>query len=204
MPSGPKPRRYIDADVLVSYIENVPDRADLIEGILEDAAEGRIEIVTSLITMVEVLFAEGEKRRKKLSKSVTDKINKLWQPSSPIEVVEVSEFITRGALDLLRNTNVPKNWTGLGPNDGIHLITAKREKCVDLFTYSHDFKRYEKIMGYKIGPPFRDPPEEKAAPDPQMSLADALLNKDEPSESETPAVAPPGAREADLPPRPEA
>src|SRR5687767_3034170 len=97
MPSEPKPRRYIDADVLISYIEDVPARADIIEGIFEDAAEGRIELVTSLITMVEVRYAESEKRTKKLGKKVTEKIERLWQPSSPIGLVEESEFVVRGA-----------------------------------------------------------------------------------------------------------
>ncbi len=151
-----KPLRYIDACVLLSYIEDEPQRADLIDLILQDAVDGKFRLCTSVITIVEVVYAAEEKRSKKLSQSVIRKIAKLWEPmSSPIRLVEVGEIIAKEALALHRK-NIPTGTTGFTPNDGIHIITAKREKVTEFFTYDKHFNRFNNKYGFKICHPYRD------------------------------------------------
>jgi hypothetical protein len=85
----PAPLLYWDADVLLSWVEDHPERSPLIGLLLGDARAGELEIVTSMISQVEVAFSATERMQRALSLEIETKINGLWEPGGPVKLVEV-------------------------------------------------------------------------------------------------------------------
>ena len=150
MPSEPKVY-YWDACVLLSAVEGTPDRLPVIEAVLAECAEKKVEIYTSHLSMTEVAFAKAEKDGCVLDEDTEAKIDTLWHPESVIRTVEIHELITRNAKDLMRQM-VPRGYS-LKPGDAIHLVTAKYAKAVEFHTYDHKLFKYEDYLGFKIGHP---------------------------------------------------
>lgn len=152
MPEGKAPRYYWDTCVFLSAIERVPDRVAVIEKLLDDADERRIEIFTSTATITEVAFAKFEKDQRALDPDVAARITQFWLPSSPVKLVEFHELIAFAARDLVRLA-MPNEWS-LKPMDAIHLATA-RHVGVDAFhTYDSKLNKYKAATGLAIEPPY--------------------------------------------------
>jgi predicted nucleic acid-binding protein len=84
-------RLYWDSNVFLSAINAKPEeRIPIIEAILDDCDHGDVEVLTSVLSIAEVAFAESEKRERKLSEGIEAKIQKLWVPPSPFKLEEVS------------------------------------------------------------------------------------------------------------------
>jgi predicted nucleic acid-binding protein len=152
MPEGKVPRFYWDTCVFLSAIERVPDRVAVIEKLLDDADEGRIEIFTSTASITEVAFAKLEKSQRGLDAAVADKISQLWSETSPIKLVEFHELIAFAARDLVRLA-MPNEWN-LKPMDAIHLATAQRVGVDAFHTYDSKLNKYAKATGLRIEPPY--------------------------------------------------
>ena len=151
MPAETGLRLYWDADVLVSWIDNHPERAPLIDVLLGDARGGKVEIFTSAVSQVEVAFSETERARGSLSPAVDQQITELWAPGSPIKVVEFYPLIGTRARNLIRD-NVPRGWSGLRANDAIHLATAAH-LGIEMHTYDDRLQRYSQDLGFPIVEP---------------------------------------------------
>ena len=91
-------RIYWDADVLVSYIEDNPQRAPMIGGLLAQARSNEVELLTSVISIAEVAFVETERLREALSPDIEQRIDGLWAAGSPVKTVEVYPLIAQRAL----------------------------------------------------------------------------------------------------------
>lgn len=65
--AGSVPRSYLDACVLISYIENDPTRAHEIGELFRRAQAQEIELLTSVISRVEVAYSSEEKRKVSLT-----------------------------------------------------------------------------------------------------------------------------------------
>ena len=152
MPERKAPRFYWDTCVFLSGIERVPDRVAVIEKLLDDADEGRIEIFTSTVSITEVAFAKFEKTQRALEPEVAEKIAQLWIPPSPIKLVEFHELIAFAARDLVRLA-MPNEWS-LKPLDAIHLATAQRIGVEAFHTYDGKLAKYAHATGLKIEPPY--------------------------------------------------
>jgi predicted nucleic acid-binding protein len=145
------PRIYWDACVFLSYVNEHPDRVGNIETLLEEASREEIEILTSTVSIVEVAFGAQEQEQEALSADVEAKINTLWQPASPVEMVEFHILIAEEAQQLMRS-GIPQGWR-LKPMEAIHLCTARRME-VDVFhTYDGPLKKWASKVGYPIGEP---------------------------------------------------
>ena len=143
---------YWDADVFTSYVEDHPDRAALIELLLGDARSGKIELVTSVITIAEVAYAASERIAGTLSIEVLQKIDGLWAPGAPVRVVEVYPLIASRARNLIRE-GLPRGWSGLRAHDAIHLATAQQLKVSEIHTYDDKWPRYADVLGIPINEP---------------------------------------------------
>jgi predicted nucleic acid-binding protein len=87
-----------------------------------------------------------------LDDSIEEKINKLWQPPSPINLIEVDPFIVWDAKALIREAI--KNGWGLKPADAIHLATAQRIQADYFHTYDIDkLGKFAKVTNLKIEVP---------------------------------------------------
>ena len=146
------PIYYFDSSVFLDLIEHPEDQepAKTIAAMIDAASKGHCRIITSLITMVEVLWAKHELDKKKLDAKVENRIMALWHPeSSPIKVIEVSEFITRDALSLLRE-GLKKGWSKSKGVDAVHLITAKREGATEFIATEHAMEKWGKRLGFEV------------------------------------------------------
>ncbi len=54
-------RVYWDACVFLSYINGEQERLPVIDALLEESRSGKIEIITSTVSLAEVAFAEEER-----------------------------------------------------------------------------------------------------------------------------------------------
>jgi predicted nucleic acid-binding protein len=153
--SKEEPKRYYwDACVFLSMINANPDRLPIIEALLDDCDQGKVEIYTSILSIAEVAFAEGEKANEKLNAETAKKIDKFWQPPSPIKLIEVHELIMLDARNFIRAAI--QNGIGLKPADAIHLATAKRLTLDAIHTYDDKLMRHRSLSQCPLIEPATD------------------------------------------------
>jgi predicted nucleic acid-binding protein len=126
--------------------------------VMAAAENGDVNLVTSMITIVEVTYAKQEIDRRTLDPKIEEKLDSLWHPaSSPIRLVDVHEMISREAVRLLRD-NLKRGWTKTRGADAIHLVTARREFADEFFTNEHAMLKWGEVLGFKICAPHCDAP----------------------------------------------
>ncbi len=99
MPVSP-PRVYFDANVLLAYVGDEEGRADTVQTLLHEGRRGEIEILTSVLSIAEVAFGALE-RDNGLTVEGEAAIEELWTPASPIQLIDVTQALTRQARTLI-------------------------------------------------------------------------------------------------------
>jgi len=141
-----------DACVFLSFIEGHPERAADIRELLTRADDGKLEIVTSTLTIVEVAFHPDEKGNHLLSADIEERIRKLWVPPSPVKLADVHRGVAEDARSLIRSA-IASGLDGLKPHDAIHLATAVALDAA-FQTYDERLPRYASLVTVKIEQPF--------------------------------------------------
>lgn len=100
MPAS-QPRIYFDANVLLAYVGDEEGRADTVQTLLDEARRGEIDVVTSVLSIAEVAFGALE-RDHGLTEAGEAAIEKLWTPASPVQLIDVTQALTRHARALIR------------------------------------------------------------------------------------------------------
>ncbi len=149
---GKSPMIYLDACVLLSYIDNDSDRAPIIEELFRRSRANEVELITSTVTRVEVAYDSTEKAGQTLDPAVEVKIDTLWAPAAPIEIVEFYDQIAVRARDLIRFA-VTQGWS-LKPADAIHLATAVHMQAAEMFTYDSGLPKFSEHAGLKVCEPY--------------------------------------------------
>ncbi len=149
MPDPPK--IYWDSSVLLAYVNADRGHIGDIDAVLEEAARGVIELVTSTVTIAEVAFGAAEQQGQALDPAVEAKIGALWQPSSPVKLVEFHALIAAEAVQLIRQV-LPAGLS-LKPMDAIHLATASRMKVQRIETYDDKWPKFAAHLGIPIQAP---------------------------------------------------
>lgn len=145
-------RFYWDANVFLTLINEEPvERVPILQAIFDDCDDQNTEIYTSILSTVEVAWAESEKKGRLLETSIEEKIEKLWIPPSPIKLIEIHQFIAYDAKTLMRQA-ITKGWS-LKPLDAIHLATAQRMELSEFHTYEPRLNKYSELTGIKICEP---------------------------------------------------
>jgi hypothetical protein len=72
-------------------------RIEVIEQLLDDAESGKLEIVTSILSEVEVAYGKVEQDAGNPDADVLAAIQALWLPPSPVMLVECHRFIAERA-----------------------------------------------------------------------------------------------------------
>lgn len=155
MPSPP--RYYWDSCVFLSYVNKDEDRVGDISSLLEAAEKKEIEIVTSTASVVEVAFGATERKQSALSDEMETRINGLWEPASPVTLVEFHILIAEAAKQMMR-IGVPAGWS-LKPMDAVHLATAQRLGVDELYTYDGPLKKWAARVDYPIVEPSHASPQ---------------------------------------------
>ncbi|MDE3201622.1 MAG: type II toxin-antitoxin system VapC family toxin [Acidobacteriota bacterium] len=131
--------RYWDANAFLGWLNDEQDKAQECESVLAAADAGKVQIVTSALTLTEVIKLKGKPR---LTKDKEEAIKAFFE-NDYIIVRDVDRFIAEKARDLIWSFN------GLHPKDAIHVATAVILKINVLDTFDG---RLIKLSG-KIGAP---------------------------------------------------
>ena len=147
---------YWDSCVLLSYVNEYPERIPTLEALLERSARGEVELYTSEISRVEVAFGASEQKRRRLDPESEQRIDSLWADPNVIVTVEYHRAIGQIARELMREA-ITRGWS-LKPLDAIHLATAQWLLDVgvevgEFHTYDRRLSRYAPIVGFDIREP---------------------------------------------------
>jgi len=148
-------RLYWDANVFLSYINGIPTRLPDLDALLERSGKD-FQIITSVVSIVEVAFGKAEQDGGSLDPDVERKIDALWTPDSPIRLVELYPQIAHGAKAIMRET-LARGWK-LKPLDAIHLAAAKQEQATAFHTYDTELEKYSSIIGCSVSQPLAKAP----------------------------------------------
>lgn len=129
-------RRYWDSDSFLGFFNEEPDKQNACEGVLAAAEDGRVIIVTSALTIAEVIWAKGHD---KLDKGKRDKIASFFRQPY-ISVQNVTRHIAEYARDLVWDN-------GIKPKDAIHVSTAIVNKIPVLNTFDADLLKHDGKIG---------------------------------------------------------
>ncbi len=149
MPNNP-PVYYWDASVLLAWVKGEDDRVAIVQGLLDDAMNGRIEILTSMVSIVEVSngVTQASGRR---DFDLEAKIDSLWRPPYQIQLVEFYRSIANRSRDLMRRAvDLARKLT---PLDAVHLATAVQMEADRVHTYDPLWREWESEIGLPVEEP---------------------------------------------------
>ena len=110
-------QRYWDSDCFLGWLQSEPDKESACEQVLEEAKTGRIVLVTSALTLTEVLMMRG---RKPISKRDRDKVEAFFK-SRFIVVRNITRRVAETSRSLVWDQ-------GIRPKDALHLATCLEAK----------------------------------------------------------------------------
>ena len=123
--------RYWDSDAFLGWLKEEEDKVEACRAVLEEAEAGRVLLVTSALTLAEVVKL---RRRPPIEKAHAEKIQAFFKRSY-ISVRNVDRYVAETARELV--------WEhGLDPKDGIHVATAVRFHIARLETFDGDLIRF--------------------------------------------------------------
>jgi predicted nucleic acid-binding protein len=141
---------YWDSCVFLSLVNADADRLPEIQALLTNAERGQLSIITSALTITEVAYGALETSGD-LDDSVLERIDALWAPESPVQLVETFPTIAVAARDLVRATlrKRPK----LRPYDALHVATAQHNGATQFHTYDDKLLKLKLDVGMPITNP---------------------------------------------------
>jgi len=148
---------YWDSCVFLSAIQQTAGRYATLKAILDSAAADKIVIVTSALTIAEVVKMDCDSVNPTRIAEDVAKIRQFFE-NDYLAVKNVDRLIAEQAGDIVRQH-------GIKPPDAIHVATALSSKCACLETYDERLRRLDKKVGWpllRISLP-RDP-DEKSYP----------------------------------------
>jgi predicted nucleic acid-binding protein len=130
------PRRYWDSSVALAWLLPEQERRGACKSVIRAAERGEVQIVTSSITLTEVVKLKGSPT---LTKEHEAKLRGFFLHQY-ILVREVDRFTAEEARELI--------WRyGLAPKDSIHVATALRAGMTVLDTFDKDLLKLSKKLG---------------------------------------------------------
>ena len=129
-------RRYWDSDCFLGWLQAEEDKFELCRQVLNRAAAGEIVIITSALTLAEVLAVRGrEKIGPDKRKQVTDFFKR-----TDITCMSITRTVAELARELV--------WDhGVMPKDALHVASAMHAKVDVLNTFDADLLAKNGQMG---------------------------------------------------------
>src|SRR5476651_1065141 len=123
--------RYWDSVTFLGWLAGEPDKVPHCRPVIEAAEGGSVVLVTSALTLTEVLWLKGHGSQKlsaQQAKKIEDFFRHQW-----IVVREVDRFIAEAAREVVWSKNIM-------PKDAIHIATVLRQDVqLDQFdTFDND------------------------------------------------------------------
>jgi predicted nucleic acid-binding protein len=117
-------KRYWDSCAFLAWLQNEADRVDACRDTIEQAKRGEVLLVTSALTVAEVLWIKEGPR---LTSDKATLLNRFFRRSY-IRVVNVDRATAERSQSLV--------WAdGIRPKDAIHVATALKYQCDVLETF---------------------------------------------------------------------
>jgi len=130
--------RYWDTTCFLGWLKNEPDKVDECRGIIQACENDKLKIVTSTLTLAEVLYLRPNA---KIPKEESETIRAFFDHSYII-TVPLDRMIAEKAQDLI--------WEyGIKSKDAVHAASAIFSRVKILDTFDPDFN----VMDNKIGTP---------------------------------------------------
>lgn len=133
------PRRYWDANAFIGIFNNEPEKVAACQTVLKGAQAGTIQLLTSAVTIAEVIKVKGQPR---LKREAEDTIRNFFMHSW-IVIIDCDRTIATAARQLMWE------YEFLDHKDAIHVATARAADVVQLDTFDDPLCR---LTG-KIGNP---------------------------------------------------
>ena len=139
------------------------------ESLLSDSKNelGDIALVTSVISKVEVAFAQSEYQGGQPDRTVEEAIDALWTDRSAVTIIEFHDLIALEARGLVRSGLHRER--SLKPMDAIHLATAKWFGVDEFHTY--DKRLIKEGLSAHLGFPIENPAVTGLSVPPQLGLS---------------------------------
>ena len=130
--------RYWDSNAFLGWLAEEPDKVDHCRPVIRAAEAGKVKILTSALTIAEVLWIRG---RNRVPSESAAKVEAFFRHQW-IVVRELDRFIAEDARALVWNHNVK-------PKDAVHLATAlKRDVAIErLDTFDEPLIRLSGTLG---------------------------------------------------------
>lgn len=144
-------RSYWDSCVFLAWIKGEPGRFDQVDTLIENAAAGQLEIITSVLSITEVALAAPARDPGATASDALKKIDGLWVPPSPVTLAEFHQLVAMDARDLMRQAAI--DGRSLRPPDAIHLSTAARVRCDEFLTYDK-LSAFAPLIGVPVKEPY--------------------------------------------------
>ncbi len=143
MSRSSKPLHYWDSCAFLALLKNEPDKIDECKSVIKAAKDGKVIIVTSALTFIEVI--KLERGKPKLSKDVEEKIRAFFKHEW-IYIYNVDRKIGELARDLMWQ------YEGLKPKDSTHVATAVQSKVDVLETFDDGLIKLSGKVGNPLLP----------------------------------------------------
>ena len=130
--------RYWDSNAFLGWLAEESDKVDYCRPVIEAAEAGRVRILTSALTIPEVLWKKGQDR---ISADSAANVEAFFRHEW-IVIRELDRFIAEDARALVWRHNVK-------PKDAVHLATAlKRDVPIEqLNTFDVPLSRFSAKLG---------------------------------------------------------
>lgn len=129
-------RRYWDSDCFLGWLQAEPDKQEACRGVLEEAKAGSILIVTSALTIAEVLALRG---RPKIEARRRHAVEQFFRQNY-ISVQNVTRRIAESAREAV--------WDhGILPKDAIHVATALAAEVASMNTFNVNLIKKSRLVG---------------------------------------------------------
>ena len=133
------PGPYWDTSVFLCFLsEEEDERRHICEDVLHAGKAGKIEIVTSMFTLVEVIRPKAIKHPHALTEEQVSKLRGMFRWPW-LKKIQVHEQLALDASDLAQLYR-------LKPADAIHAATAIAEKCDELQCWDRDFNKVASLI----------------------------------------------------------
>lgn len=129
-------RRYWDSDCFLGWLLAESDKAPQCGQVLEEAQIGNVQIITSALTIAEVLVLRGRPRLPPSDRGIIERFFR----NDYIVVRSVTRRISEMARDLV--------WDyGIAPKDAVHVATAMEAKLALLNTFDGELLKRSGAVG---------------------------------------------------------
>jgi len=140
-----KPNRvYWDSCDYLDFLKGDHPRHDHMAALLEDWKQGEVIMVTSALTIAEVLWVRCEKStlRRMLDRSTEQDLAGLFDPPPPAElvIVELSRTTALAARELVWKHRIK-------PKDAVHVASAIEGRCDEMHTSDAGLLKHDKKLG---------------------------------------------------------